>query len=140
MSPFPSDAIKGLIDLVSSGQVLSNLRQVGVYLCAILSYFLGATVATACGRRPVLHDDCESDLSEKLLLDLSHALHTMRDHVERHFRYCGGYVRAGEADTVGIDPATIAVIVSLIQMLGPMIMNTLKWIHDRRHPAPAPTA
>jgi hypothetical protein len=136
MPSFPSDAIQGLIELVNNGQVLSHVRQVGAYLCAILAYFLGSTVATVCGRRATSHEDCESELNETLLLDLSHAVHTTRDHLERHYRHAGAYVKAGDAESVGIDPATIAVIINLIQMLAPMLLNALKWIHDRRHPAP----
>jgi topoisomerase IA-like protein len=39
---------------------------------------------------------------------------------------------AGDIDTTGLDPATIALIVQLIQMFGPVVMDLVKRIIERR--------
>ena len=129
MNLFPSDAIRGLLDIVSSGQLFSQLRQVGQYVCTILAYFIGAKAGLVGANRSPLE-------SEAQILDLTNALHTaedqLRGHLEKHAEHAKLSFRDGAAMT-GIDPATIAMIIQLITQV-------LTWIHDRRHPQPTPAA
>jgi hypothetical protein len=130
MTSFPTDAVEGLIALITKGQFLGSLPQAGQYLCAIISWALGLGLKTACGFTSADEDLVASLPDRAVLINLLAALHMANDSIDRHRSVCDRYL-VGDAGTAGFDPT---IIISLIQTLGPMLLALLQKIHDLRHP------
>jgi hypothetical protein len=134
MNPTQFDsAVNLIVEIVAKGQIFSRYRELIGCLPAILAYVIELCFTTS---------DAAVTAVEGKLHDLADSLHMVQVRLQMHETRCKD-AGTDSMDTtpktpgaVGMDPMAI---MALIQMILPMVGQLLQWIHDRRHPAPAPT-
>jgi len=122
-----NEALLGLVAIVRGGQLFSRTAELHSYLWNMQGYFAGTLLGDPTDEALVA---AGPEPDEGLVTDCLAAIQAAEEELCRHAVRCNRYTVGGDQPTVGvIDPATITLILTLIQTLGPMI---LEWLRNRR--------